>query len=65
MTENNHRSTAQIYQFPMGGRSGLTARRDSYKPAGEVIPEVSARVAIGGSWYHEEAVREADTSRKH
>jgi Protein of unknown function (DUF2735) len=65
MTENSHRLTAKIYQFPMGGRSGIPARRETYKPAAEVIPEVSARVAIGGSWYHEEAVREADNARKH
>jgi uncharacterized protein DUF2735 len=65
MTENSHRLTAKIYQFPMGGRSGLTTRREAYKPAAEVIPEVSARVAIGGSWYHEEAILEADQSRKH
>jgi hypothetical protein len=65
MTENTHRLTAKIYQFPSGGRSGLTARRETYKPAGEVIPEVTARVAIGGSWYHEEAIHEADKSRKH
>lgn len=65
MTENTHRLTAKIYQFPSGGRSGLTTRRETYKPAGEVIPEVTPRVAIGGSWYHEEAIREADKSHKH
>lgn len=65
MTENSHRATAQIYQFPIGGRSGLAVRRDTSKPAAEYVPETTSRVAIGGNWYHEEAIREADKGRKH
>jgi hypothetical protein len=65
MTENSYRATAQIYQFPIGGRSGLAVRREASKPAAEYNLEVTTKVAIGGSWYHEEAVRESDGSRKH
>jgi hypothetical protein len=65
MTENSNRATAQIYQFPIGGRSGLAVRRDTSKPAAEHNMEATNKVAIGGNWYHEEAVREADRSLRH
>jgi hypothetical protein len=65
MTENSYRATAQIYQFPIGGRSGLAVRRETSKPAAEYNLETTTKVAIGGSWYHEEAVNEADRGRKH
>jgi hypothetical protein len=65
MTENSQRLTAKIYQFPIGGRAANAVRRDTLRTAVELPPEAVSRVSIGGSWYHEEAVREADTSRKH
>jgi hypothetical protein len=66
MTETSDRQTAKIYQFPPGGRAGLSLRRESSKLAGEPAPSASAnKVAIGGSWYHEEAIQEVDPTRKH
>jgi hypothetical protein len=61
MTTNQTRETATIYQFPVGGRAGLGGRRDVLErtapPANEVV--------ISGNWYHEEAIRDADLTRKH
>jgi hypothetical protein len=65
MTGNSQRQTATIYKFPVGGRSGLVGLRETTKPASEFVQEATSMVAIGGSWYHEEAIREADKSRKH
>ena len=59
-TGYNHGS-ATIYQFPVGGRSGLTGHYEPAKPAG------TARVseaAVGGSWYHDEAIRESQQPTK-
>lgn len=59
MTANHVRETATIYQFPVGGRTGL-ARREAF----EQTPARDSEVVISGSWYHEEAIREAELSRK-
>ncbi len=50
--------SAQIYQFPVGGRDGLRARQQPPVMASPV------KVAVGGSWYHDEAIRE-ERSRDH
>lgn len=61
MTTNALRETATIYQFPVGGRAGLT-RGGLDKARG---PESLPTIAYGGSWYHDEAIREAaETARK-
>jgi hypothetical protein len=63
MTASSFGGTAKIYQFPKGGRAGLSAGRYETKPADEFALRV-ATVASGGAWYHEEAVREAEHPRK-
>lgn len=60
MTTNLHKESATIYQFPVGGRAGLADRR---APVGQTPPRVYETVC-SGSWYHEEAIREAEASRK-
>lgn len=65
MTETSDRQTAKIYRFPPGGRAGLGPRREASKLAAELTPSASGKVAIGGSWYHEEAIQEVDPTRKH
>jgi len=59
MRTNIPRASAQIVQFPIGGRAGL-ARRAELR-ASETL-EVNPAV-IFGSWYHEEAIKE-DAERK-
>ncbi|ADH87746.1 putative glutamine synthetase translation inhibitor GstI-like protein [Ancylobacter novellus DSM 506] len=55
MRTNIQRASAQIVQFPVGGRAGLAARRAELR-ASEPL-KVNPAV-IFGSWYHEEAIRE-------
>lgn len=58
MTANQSRESAQIFQFPVGGRAGL--KRDLPNVPG--APHL-ADIAIGDSWYHEQAIR--DDKQKH
>jgi hypothetical protein len=63
MTASSYLQSAKIYQFPTGGRAALAGRRDETMPVeNSVMPRI-ARVAAGGAWYHEEAVK-ADRARK-
>ncbi len=57
------RESATIHQFPRGGRAGLREQRLGtaavYQPA-----SLRVAAALDGSWYHEEAIKEADHGRK-
>lgn len=63
MSANLNQGSARIYQFPAGGRAALGGR--SYgeaKPVPET-PRVNEAVC-SGSWYHEDAIREAQSPAK-
>lgn len=60
MTTVANRETAKIYQFPAGGRAGLRTDRPVVKPIDEMQAAAATRAVVGGSWYHEEAIRETD-----
>jgi hypothetical protein len=60
MTNTQHRETAKIYQFPAGGRDALRGRRTVIAPIDEATRLHAQRPVVGGSWYHEEAIREAE-----
>jgi uncharacterized protein DUF2735 len=66
MNANITQGSARIYQFPAGGRAALGGRR--YEEARSAIDPASAHIneaACSGSWYHEEAIREAEAAREH
>ena len=64
MTEDLHRHSAAIYQFPAGGRAGVGGRRDLATPAEEfAAPRVTK--AVSSAWYHDEAIEEANRVRKY
>jgi hypothetical protein len=65
MSEETQRKSAQIFQFPAGGRATLSTRREAAKPVDDLNTARFAKVAFGSSWYHEEAIQEADKARKH
>jgi hypothetical protein len=44
-------------QFPAGGRAAWGGRRDDAKRAQDIVEPPVAKVAYGGAWYHDEAVR--------
>ena len=63
MTEDLHRHSAKIYQFPAGGRAGVGGRRAVAMPA---EPFAASRVtkAVSSAWYHDEAIQEENRVRK-
>ena len=55
--------SARIYQFPVGGRAGLGAGRETIKPATDTG---SQRPAVDVSaWYHAEAIEDAKRGLEH
>ena len=60
MTTNQTRESATIYQFPVGGRAGLAGRREAVDRSAAPVSEI----VFGGSWYHEEAIRDAELTRR-
>jgi len=61
MTTNFQDGSAKIYTFPARGRFADSNGRDG--PTRDMAPRI-APVASGAGWYHEEAIREADLTRK-
>lgn len=65
MNEHTKRQSAQILQFPIGGRSGLSSHRGSDQNALDFSDVGYDRVSFGGCWYHDEAVTAGDQTREH
>jgi hypothetical protein len=65
MTMSHNSGSAKIYQFPARGRFAVAGQDDEPKPvaASFALPR-TARVAYGSSWYHDEAILEAERTRK-
>lgn len=64
ITTGQNQGSAQIYQFPAGGRAALGGRR-----YGETRPlELAAQVETSlcsESWYHQAAIDDAKPGRDH
>ena len=63
MTTGLRRETATIYQFPVSA----TKRAGSDREEGKLGPDRTPRgpdIDFGSGWYHQEAVREAERTRK-
>jgi Protein of unknown function (DUF2735) len=58
MTDSLDRRSAEILQFPAGGRAGIGGRRDEVKPAEPFVAPRPVKI-VSGAWYHEEAVQDA------
>jgi uncharacterized protein DUF2735 len=69
MTTDFQRGSAQIYQFPVGGRRALGGQGEAGR-SGESAPVPSptslrfADAAFGGAWYHEQAVQDAERASR-
>jgi hypothetical protein len=61
MTTNARGGSAEIYQFPVRGRFA-TADQQTQAHDSRVFSRAAA-VAVGGAWYHDEAI-EAELTRK-
>jgi hypothetical protein len=61
MNTNRSQGTANIYQFPAGGRAALGGKRwEEFKsPATSQSVERINEAACSDSWYHEAAIQEA------
>jgi hypothetical protein len=52
--------SATIIQFPARGRFAGSVERDDAKIAStSSLPRV-AKIAVGGAWYHDQAIRDDD-----
>ncbi len=60
-----NRGSATIYQFPARGRFAATSRaprEQRHVCAGSALPR-GAKLAVGGAWYHDEAIRTKTSAR--
>jgi hypothetical protein len=66
MSANQGQESAQIYQFPAGGRAALGGKRyDEFKALGvQASPRVN-EAACSDSWYHQEAIQTDERGRDH
>ena len=59
MNTSLNRPSAQILQFPVGGRSAISFAREAAK----IAAEPAEPVIYEGAWYHAEAIKDADPKR--
>jgi Protein of unknown function (DUF2735) len=64
MTTSHDRGSAEIYQFPPRGHFAVSGHRDGLKSAPGLASSRLPTMVFGGSWYHEEAIQEAERARK-
>lgn len=64
MNTTLNQGSAQIYQFPVGGRAALGGRSSrEAKSNDQYSPRVNEALC-SDSWYHEEAIRESQPGFK-
>jgi hypothetical protein len=65
MNTNFNQGSARIYQFPVGGRSGLGGRRqDEIKTPTDLSSSRVSQASVGGAWYHDAAIQESKPGRE-
>jgi hypothetical protein len=64
MATSHDRGSAEIYQFPPRGRFVVAGRRDESEPTAGIAMSRLATTTFSGSWYHEEAIQEAERTRR-
>lgn len=64
MTTNSQGQSAKIYTFPLRGRFAVGGQHSESRPNAGLSPARGVHVASESSWYHEEAIREAERTRK-
>ncbi|MDQ8727779.1 DUF2735 domain-containing protein [Bradyrhizobium sp. LHD-71] len=58
MSTSSVRSTAQIIQFPTGGRR-VPAQEKQVTSLTDLELQAAAAIAVGDAWYHDAAVQDA------
>ena len=56
--------SAKIYAFPARGRFAASDYSDEAKPAAHITSPQVVNAAVGGGWYHEAAIQDAERARK-
>jgi hypothetical protein len=65
MNTSFNQGSARIYQFPVGGRSGLGGHRhDEIKTANDLASSRMNQPTVGGAWYHDAAIQESKPVRE-
>jgi hypothetical protein len=65
MNASSDRTSSNIYQFPLRGRFALVeSERAETTPVAQAMPARAFKAAIGGAWYHEQAILDAERARK-
>ena len=64
MTMSHEGRSAQLYQFPARGRFAAGSHRDAPKSGASLAAPRLVTAALGGNWYHEEAIRDAERARQ-
>jgi hypothetical protein len=66
MNASFNEGSARIYQFPVGGRSGLA--RSGFGGHDEIKTDLASsrvsQVAVAGAWYHDAAIQDAKPVRE-
>ena len=57
--------SATIYQFPIGGRKAVAARREEANIAADAKLQRVPGEIFGGAWYHEAAIQESERAGEH
>jgi len=65
MNSSFNHGSANVYQFPAGGRAALGGRRQAEtESAADQVPPLVNEAACSGSWYHEAAIQESKPLRE-
>jgi hypothetical protein len=64
MTTNSQATSATIYTFPARGRFARSGQGDDLTQSATLAAARASKAVIGGAWYHEEAIRDEDETRK-
>ena len=62
MTTNSLQTSAKIFTFPARGRFALDDKSVDAKPANNLTLPRFAKLVVGGAWYHEQAIQDAERS---
>jgi hypothetical protein len=65
MTTIGNRGSARLYEFPKRVPTTLDGHRSDAKPVVDANAPKLAETAFGSGWYHDEAVKESERTRKH
>jgi len=63
MTTSHDQASATIYQFPARGRFASGGQGEDKSATNLSSPRV-ARVTFGGAWYHDDAIADAERTRR-